>query len=302
MDLEKSDALNELESQFESEQFSATEKDLDATRIYLNEIGNFKLLTAEEEVKYARLVQKGNDVARDKMIRANLRLVVKIARHYLRRGLALLDLIEEGNIGLMRAVVKFDPERGFRFSTYATWWIRQSIERAIMNQNRTIRLPIHILKDINACLQVTYTLSKSSSHEPTSEEIGKALNKSPEDIEKLLKWNERAISMDGQRNNDSEKSLVDSIADEFNLDPMLMLQDSDIVTHVKFWLSRLNEKQQIVIQRRFGIGTEREYTLEEIGEELGLTRERVRQIQMTAMKRLRDILKREGYSLESLLR
>jgi len=302
MDFEKSDALNELECQVESEQFAATAKDLDATRIYLNEIGNFKLLTAEEEVKYARLVQTGNATARDKMIKANLRLVVKIARHYLGRGLALLDLIEEGNIGLMRAVVKFDPERGFRFSTYATWWIRQSIERAIMNQNRTIRLPIHILKEINACLQVAYTLSNTLTHEPTAEDIGKVLNKKPEDIERLFKWNERAISMEGQRNNDSEKSLVDSIADELNLDPMLMLQDSDIITHVKLWLSRLNEKQQIVIQRRFGIGTEREYTLEEIGEELGLTRERVRQIQMTAMKRLHDLLQREGYSLESLLR
>ena len=303
MDFEKSDALNELETQVESEQFTATTKELDATRIYLKEIGNFNLLTAEEEVKYSRLVQKDNKAARDKMIRSNLRLVVKISRHYIGRGLALLDLIEEGNIGLMRAVEKFDPERGFRFSTYATWWIRQSVERAIMNQNRTIRLPIHVLKEINICLQTGHTLSHTLDHEPNSEDIGKALNKNPEDVEKLLKWNERAISMDGQRtNNDSEKSLVDSIPDEFNLDPILMLQDSDVVVHVKLWLSRLNEKQQIVIQRRFGIGIEREYTLEEIGEELGLTRERVRQIQMTAMKRLRDILQREGFSLDSLLR
>ncbi|MFK5969162.1 MAG: RNA polymerase sigma factor RpoS [Candidatus Marithrix sp.] len=302
MDFEKSDALNELECQVETEQFAATTKDLDATRIYLKEIGNFNLLTAEEEIKYARLIQKGNPAARDRMIKANLRLVVKISRHYIGRGLALLDLIEEGNIGLMRAVEKFDPERGFRFSTYATWWIRQSVERAIMNQNRTIRLPIHVLKEINVCLQTRYTLSHTLDHEPNSEDIGKALNKNPEDIEKLFKWNERAISMDVQRTNDSEKSLVDSIPDEFNLDPMLLLQDSDIVVHVKLWLSRLNEKQQIVIQRRFGIGTEREYTLEEIGEELGLTRERVRQIQMTAMKRLRDLLQREGFSLDSLLR
>ncbi|MBE9562416.1 MAG: RNA polymerase sigma factor RpoS [Proteobacteria bacterium] len=300
MELEKSDALNELEHQVESEQFSAVTKDLDATRIYLREIGNFKLLTAEEEIKYARLIQEGNSAARDKMIGSNLRLVVKIARHYLHRGLALLDLIEEGNIGLMRAVDKFDPERGFRFSTYATWWIRQSIERSIMNQNRTIRLPIHVLKEVNACLQTSHTLSVTLGHEPTVEEIGKALNKKPEDIEKLFKWNERAISIDGH--NDSEKSIIDSIPDELNLDPMLILQDSDVIKHVKEWLSRLNDKQKIVIQRRFGIGSEREYTLEEIGEELGLTRERVRQIQMTAMSRLRDLLKREGFSLENLLR
>ncbi len=302
MDFEKSDALNELECQVETEQFAATTRDLDATRIYLKEIGNFNLLTAEEEIKYSRLIQKGNKSARDRMIKSNLRLVVKIARHYIGRGLALLDLIEEGNIGLMRAVEKFDPERGFRFSTYGTWWIRQSVERAIMNQNRTIRLPIHVLKEINVCLQTSYTLSNTLDHEPTSEDIGKALDKNPEDIDKLFKWNERAISMDVQRANDSEKSLVDSIPDEFNLDPMLMLQDSDVVDHVKLWLSRLNEKQQIVIQRRFGIGTEKEYTLEEIGEELGLTRERVRQIQMTAMKRLHDLLQREGFSLDNLLR
>ncbi|MDM8566997.1 RNA polymerase sigma factor RpoS [Candidatus Halobeggiatoa sp. HSG11] len=302
MDFEKSDALNELEHQVESEQFAAAAKDLDATRIYLKEIGNSKLLTAEEEIKYARLIQKGNSIARNKMISANLRLVVKIARHYLGRGLALLDLIEEGNIGLMRAVDKFDPERGFRFSTYATWWIRQSIERAIMNQNRTIRLPIHVLKEINACLQAAHTLSINLGREATTEDIGKALDKKPADIEKLFKWNERAISMDGQRTNDSEKSIVDNIPDEFNLDPMLMLQDSDVMKHIKSLLSRLSDKQNIVIQRRFGIGSEREYTLEEIGEELGLTRERVRQIQMTAMKRLRDLLKREGFSLESLLR
>ncbi|MCK5876981.1 MAG: sigma-70 family RNA polymerase sigma factor, partial [Candidatus Marithrix sp.] len=181
-----------------------------------------------------------------------------------------------------------------------TWWIRQSIERSIMNQNRTIRLPIHVSKEINLCLQVAHTLSISLGREPTAEDIGKALGKKTAEVEKLFKWNERAISMDGQR--DSEKSLADNIPDEFNLDPMLMLQDTDAVEHIKLWLERLNDKQQAVIKKRFGIGSEREYTLEEIGGELGLTRERVRQIQITAMKRLHDLLQREGYSLESFLR
>lgn len=275
-------------------------EDLDATRLYLNEIGCSKLLTAEEEIELARRIQKGDEIARNRMIESNLRLVVKIARNYINRGLALLDLIEEGNLGLMRAVTKFDPEKGFRFSTYGTWWIRQSIERAIMNQNRTIRLPIHVLKEINICLRTSHTLSQTLNHEPTTEEVATKLNKSPEDIKKLLGLNERVVSMDSPRMNDFDKALIDSIPDELNPDPMLILQDSDLAKCLRLWLSQLTEKQRIVIERRFGIGEE-EATLEEIGIELDLTRERVRQIQMVALKTLREILEREGFSLESLL-
>ncbi|MEK8016819.1 MAG: RNA polymerase sigma factor RpoS [Candidatus Parabeggiatoa sp.] len=280
---------------------NTTDEELDATRLYLNEIGRSKLLTAEEEIKYARRALSGDDAARNRMIEANLRLVVKIARNYMNRGLALLDLIEEGNLGLMRAVTKFDPEKGFRFSTYATWWIRQTIERAIMNQNRTIRLPIHVLKEINQCLRAFYTLSQTLDHEPTSEDVALLLDKPKEEVKKRLGLNERVISMDSPRIKDSEKTIIDSIPDELNPDPMLILQDSDLTKYLNLWLSQLSEKQRLVIERRFGVGNGEEATLEEIGLEMGLTRERVRQIQMTAIKHLREIIEREGHSLESLL-
>jgi len=275
-------------------------EDLDATRLYLNEIGNTKLLTAEEEIEYARRAQQGDEKARHKMIEANLRLVVKIARNYLNRGLALLDLIEEGNLGLMRAVNKFDPEKGFRFSTYATWWIRQTIERAIMNQNRTIRLPIHVLKEINQCLRAIHTLSQTLDHQPTYQEIADTLKKSKEEVKKLLGLNERVVSMDSPRISHSEKALIDNIPDELNPDPMLIIENSDIIQYLHLWLSQLSDKQRRVIARRFGIGNDEDATLEEIGLELDLTRERVRQIQITALARLREILEREGFSLESL--
>ncbi|HAI68809.1 MAG TPA: RNA polymerase sigma factor RpoS [Gammaproteobacteria bacterium] len=280
---------------------NTTDEELDATRLYLNEIGRSKLLTAEEEIKYARRALSGDEAARNRMIEANLRLVVKIARNYMNRGLALLDLIEEGNLGLMRAVTKFDPEKGFRFSTYATWWIRQTIERAIMNQNRTIRLPIHVLKEINQCLRAFYTLSQTLDHEPTSEDVALLLDKPKEEVKKRLGLNERVISMDSPRIKDSEKTIIDSIPDELNPDPMLILQDSDLTKYLNLWLSQLSEKQRLVIERRFGVGNGEEATLEEIGLEMGLTRERVRQIQMTAIKHLREIIEREGHSLESLL-
>jgi RNA polymerase nonessential primary-like sigma factor len=292
--------MDELELELIPQTNIATEV-FDATRLYLNEIGLSKLLTAEEEVKYARRVQQGNEKARHRMIEANLRLVVKIARNYLNRGLTLLDLIEEGNIGLMRAVEKFDPEKGFRFSTYATWWIKQTIARAIMNQNRTIRLPIHVLKDINTCLRTFRTLSQTLDHDPTSKEVAQQLEKSPEEIEKLLLLNERVTSMDSPRLNTSDNTLIDTIPDEFNPDPLLLLQDFDQIKQLELWLSQLNDRQRIVIERRFGIGNGEEATLEEVGKELNLTRERVRQIQISALKRLREIIKHQEISVDSVL-
>jgi RNA polymerase nonessential primary-like sigma factor len=288
------------ESELEPQTHFTRREDLDATRLYLNEIGKSKLLTAEEEIKYARRAQQGDEAARHRMIEGNLRLVVKIARNYMNRGLALLDLIEEGNLGLMRAVNKFDPEKGFRFSTYATWWIRQTIERAIMNQNRTIRLPIHVLKEINQCLRANHVLSQTLDHEPTKDEIAKELKKSKQEVEKLLEVNERVISMDSPWMSYSEKSLIDNIPDELNPDPRLILEDTDIIKSLHLWLSQLTEKQRLVIERRFGIGDGEDATLEEIGAELQLTRERVRQIQITAIERLKEILEREGFSMESL--
>ncbi len=275
---------------------------IDATRLYLGEIGFSPLLTAEEEVFYARKIQKGDESARKKMIESNLRLVVKIARRYLNRGLALLDLIEEGNLGLIKAVEKFDPERGFRFSTYATWWIRQTIERAIMNQTRTIRLPIHVVKEINIYLRAARYLAQTLDHEPTPEEIAQLLDKSIAEVKRMLGLNERVTSVDVPLGRDADKSLLDAIPDENNLDPAALLQDNDVRVNIDLWLSQLNDKQREVVERRFGLHGHDVATLEEVGNIIGVTRERVRQIQIEALKRLREILESEGFSGDALLK
>lgn len=282
--------------------FESGESDFDATRLYLNEIGESKLLTAEEEVYFARLAQRGDNAARQRMIVSNLRLVVKIARRYLNRGLPLLDLIEEGNLGLIRAVEKFDPDRGFRFSTYATWWIRQTIERAIMNQTRTVRLPIHVVKEINVYLKAARKLAQTLDHEPTSEDIANLLDKPIEDVKRMLGLNERIASVDTPYSKDADKPLVDMLQDEAADDPADRIQDSDIQTNLEHWLTKLNDKQREVVERRFGLHGYEYSTLESVAQELGVTRERVRQIQMDALKRLRDILEKEGFSIESFFK
>lgn len=279
-----------------------SEGELDATRMYLNEIGFSSLLTPKEEVYYSRRSLKGDMEARRVMIVSNLRLVVKIARRYLNRGLALLDLIEEGNLGLIRAVEKFDPERGFRFSTYATWWIRQTIERGLMNQTRTIRLPIHVVKEINIYLRAARHLAQTLDHEPSAEDIAVMLDKPISDVKRMLGLNERVTSVDVPVIKDTDKSLLDAIPDEQNVDPATLLQDSDIRANVEEWLNQLNDKQREVVERRFGLGGRDVATLEEVGNALGVTRERVRQIQMEALKRLREILERDGYSIDVLLK
>ena len=275
-------------------------KNLDATQLYLGEIGFSPLLTAEEEVYFARRSLKGCDASRKRMIVSNLRLVVKIARRYNNRGLALLDLIEEGNLGLIRAVEKFDPERGFRFSTYATWWIRQTIERAIMNQTRTIRLPIHVVKELNVYLRAARELSQKLDHEPTAEEIASALDKPVEDVTKMLRLNERITSVDTPIGGENDKALLDILADEKEFGPEENLQDNDIKSNIVGWLQELNPKQREVLARRFGLLGYEPSTLEDVGAEIGLTRERVRQIQVEALRRLRDMLGHQGLSLESL--
>ena len=277
-----------------------TQGDLDATRIYLSEIGFSPLLTAEEEVYFSRKSLKGDEAARKRMIESNLRLVVKIARRYMNRGLALLDLIEEGNLGLIRAVEKFDPEKGFRFSTYATWWIRQTVERALMNQTRTVRLPIHVVKEINIYLRAARKLSQTLDREPNSEDVAKMLDKPIEDVKRMLGLNERITSVDVPTGHDSDKSLLDTIPDEQNIDPSLLLQNSDVQRHIDTWLSQLTDKQCAVVESRFGLHGREVATLEEIGNVLGVTRERVRQIQIEAIRRLRKILEREGFSLDNL--
>ena len=273
---------------------------LDATRLYLSEIGYSPLLSAEEEVYYGRLALRGDESARRRMIESNLRLVVKIARKYINRGLPLLDLIEEGNLGLIHAVEKFDPERGFRFSTYATWWIRQTIERAIMNQTRTIRLPIHVIKELNLYLRAARKLAHELDRDATAEEIATEMDSSPEEVKRLLGLNERVTSVDTPISRDGERLLLDAIPDENNTDPSRLLQDADMQTIIEKWLGRLNDKQRQVVEQRFGLNGREKGTLEDVGNAIGVTRERVRQIQMDALKRLRQILESEGLSEESL--
>ena len=273
---------------------------LDATRIYLSEIGYSPLLSAEEEVYFGRLALRGDESARRRMIESNLRLVVKIARKYINRGLPLLDLIEEGNLGLIHAVEKFDPERGFRFSTYATWWIRQTIERAIMNQTRTIRLPIHVIKELNLYLRAARKLSNQLDRDATAEEIAALMDKTPEEVKRILGLNERVASVDSPINRDGDRLLLDAIPDENNTDPSRMLQDADMQAVIDKWLSRLNDKQRQVVEQRFGLNGQEKGTLEDVGNAIGVTRERVRQIQMDALKRLRQILEAEGLSEDSL--
>jgi len=295
----------EVDKEPEEKRFTAgavPASQMDATRLYLSEIGFSPLLTAEEEVKYSRLALKGDEASRAKMIECNLRLVVKIARRYLNRGLALLDLIEEGNLGLIRAVEKFDPERGFRFSTYATWWIRQTIERAIMNQTRTIRLPIHVVKEINIYLRAARHLAQTLDHEPSPEEIAEMLDKPIADVKRMLGLNERIASVDSPLSRDAETTLLDAIPDESNTDPVLLLQDDDVKANIENWLDQLSDKQCEVVARRFGLRGYDVSTLEEVGNSIGVTRERVRQIQIEALRKLRDILESEGYSVEALFK
>jgi RNA polymerase nonessential primary-like sigma factor len=276
------------------------EKSLDATQLYLNEIGFSPLLSADEEKHFARLARSGDEAGRKRMIESNLRLVVKISRRYINRGLTLLDLIEEGNLGLIRAVEKFDPERGFRFSTYATWWIRQTIERAIMNQTRTIRLPIHVVKELNVYLRAARELTQKLDHEPSPEEIADMLDKPVADIERLLGLNERVTSVDVPVGPDTDRMVLDTIADTRVSDPSQLLQDSDIKESISQWLEELSDKQREVVSRRFGLRGYESSTLEEVGREIGLTRERVRQIQVEALKRLRVIMETQGLSGDSL--
>ena len=278
----------------------ATRKEMDATRLYLKEIEFSELLTADEEKMYSRQAQAGCEASRKKMIECNLRLVVKISRRYMNRGLALLDLIEEGNLGLFHSVERFDPERGFRFSTYATWWIRQTIERALMNQTRTIRLPIHIVKEMNVYIKAERRLQQTLDRDPSPEDIAQLTDRPVADVKRLLGLRDRVSSVDVAIGKDGERPLLDIIQDENNPDPSNILQDQRVNAHINDWLAKLEIKQREVLVRRFGLHGHDKSTLEEVGRELGVTRERVRQIQMEALKRLRRILESSGYSADNL--
>jgi RNA polymerase nonessential primary-like sigma factor len=273
----------------------------DVTQLYLSEIGAKPLLTPEEELVTTRLVRTGDFAARQRMIEHNLRLVVNIAKHYLNRGIPLLDLIEEGNLGLIHALEKFDPERGFRFSTYATWWIRQSIERGIMNQSRTIRLPVHIVKEINVVLRAMRHLESADKRDSTVERIAALIDRSVEDVRRTLSLNEHIASLDAPLDIDPGHTIAEVIADDGGSDPEALLQSSEVGTLVDGWLDQLTERQRSVIERRYGLNGEDLATLDVIAHELGLTRERVRQIQMEGLDCLRKIIKRGNISRDSLL-
>ncbi len=271
---------------------------LDATRIYLSEIGISPLLTADEEKKLSRRAQLGDESARQRMIESNLRLVVKIARRYLHRGMPLLDLVEEGNLGLIHAVGKFDPERGFRFSTYATWWIRQTIERAIMNQSGAIRLPIHVIKDINSCLRAIRILRHQNGAEPDAAAIADYTQREVDEVERLLALHNRvSVAVD----NVVDESGLETLRARRELEPPNCAQRDIVAKIVDRWVRTLEDKQRAVVDRRFGLhGCQRE-TLDQIGEEIGVTRERVRQIQQDALKKLRTLMENEGISGDVVL-
>ncbi|MEO8740758.1 MAG: RNA polymerase sigma factor RpoS [Casimicrobiaceae bacterium] len=277
----------------------------DVTQIYLNEIGQSPLLTAEEELGYARATREGDFPARQKMIEHNLRLVVSIAKHYLNRGLTLADLIEEGNLGLIHALEKFDPERGFRFSTYATWWIRQSIERAIMNQSRTVRLPAHVVKELNVVLRALRHLEThgllGQDREPTLDDVAHLLGKPVEKVRKVLGYNEHITSLDAPIDSDAGSSVGDQLADEVTPSPELLLHNTEIEAWVKQWLDELSDRHREVIERRYGLNGQEVATLEQLARAMKVTRERVRQIQAEALDKLRTRLRRRGLSREALL-
>ena len=285
----------------EPAQYAEPEFLSDVTQIYLNEIGANPLLTAEQELAYARRARGGDAAARQKMIEHNLRLVVNIAKHYLNRGMPLLDLVEEGNLGLIHALDKFDPERGFRFSTYATWWIRQNIERAIMNQSRTIRLPVHVVKELNAVLRTMRNLEASGARESGIEEIAQLLDKPVEEVRQVLALNEHVASLDAPLEIDPSLSIGESIADDSAAPPDMQIHAAEVEHLVTEWIGMLGDKQRQVIESRYGLNGREVATLEELAERLSLTRERVRQIQIEALAQLRRILKRRGVSKDVLL-
>ena len=273
----------------------------DVTQIYLNEIGANPLLTPEQELAFSRRARQGDETARQKMIEHNLRLVVNIAKHYLNRGMPLLDLVEEGNLGLIHALDKFDPERGFRFSTYATWWIRQNIERAIMNQSRTIRLPVHVVKEINLVLRAIRHLDSAANRETSVERIAALIDRPVADVRRILQLNEHIASLDAPLEIDPSHTIGEAIADESAVNPETLLQSSETDSLLDDWLGQLTARQRQVIERRYGLNGADVSTLDVLASELGLTRERVRQIQVEALDRLRKIVKRGGIARDALL-
>lgn len=273
---------------------------VDATQLYLREIGFQPLLTAQQEVTFGQRARAGDAASRRRMIESNLRLVVKIARRYLNRGMSLLDLIEEGNLGLIHAVEKFDPDKGFRFSTYATWWIRQNIERGLMNQTRTIRLPVHIVKDINSLVKIKQSLARDQRKPPSFEEVAAAAHRDVTEVKRLLTAEEKIVPADAPLTPDSDTSLLETLGDHMAKEPGRVLQHQQLLGRMQHWLEELPDRHREVIARRFGLHGHTSDTLENVGLEIGLTRERVRQIQIDGLHKLLNIIRREGLTSELL--
>jgi len=280
----------------------AKKRSVDPMTIYMREISYYKLLTAAEEITISRRIAKGDEDARQHMINANLRLVVKIARRYMNRNLPLADLIEEGNIGLMRAVEKFDDAHGCRFSTYATWWIRQSVERAIMNQGRTIRLPVHVGKEFNSLLRTSNHLRSTLGREPSESEIAVHMGKTPERVQTLLSATVHTESADTTLHNDGDFTLYDITEDPAAKEPGDVLDISTRDHMLRDWLMKLGRKEQEVVRLRYGLACDDDpWTLEAIGQHMGVTRERIRQIQVVALKKLRTLMDADHIRFEEIV-
>ena len=260
----------------------------DSVRLYLREIGKIPLLKKDEELALAQRVVAGDKKAKDQMAEANMRLVVSIAKRYVGRGLDLLDLIQEGNTGLLRAVEKFDPDKGFKFSTYATWWIRQAITRAIADQARVIRIPVHMFETINKLLRTQRRLTQELNREPTNEEIAKAMEMEVAKVEHIMKIKQDIHSLDASVRDDEEDSVLgDFIEDEDTVTPEESATGSLLKEHVKDMLNGLTEREQKILKLRFGLEDGKSHTLEEVGQEFSVTRERIRQIEAKALAKLR---------------
>ncbi len=305
--LPEDDAVEELEAATvridEFRTLLESELATDTTQYYLTRIGTRPLLTPEQELHYATLAKQSDFQARQVMIEHNLRLVVSIAKHYLNRGVVLLDLIEEGNLGLMHAIGKFEPERGFRFSTYATWWIRQSIERAIMNQGRTIRLPVHRIRELNLVLRAKYHLEArmTGPRDARLDDIAHLVERSVDEVRQILGLADHVCSLDTPLDGDPNSTLIDLLTDGDSDGPDARAEQQEMVSLLRRWIDTIPIKQRMVILRRFGLDHGTPATLEELAEEMGVTRERVRQIQQDGLVRLKRAMTARGVGKDALL-
>nr|WP_320050772.1 sigma-70 family RNA polymerase sigma factor [uncultured Desulfuromonas sp.] len=266
----------------------------DAIKYYLQDIQKSKLLTADEERALATRVEQGDDQARAKMIESNLRLVVKIAKRYMNRGLPFLDLIEEGNMGLIKAVERFQVDKECRFSTYATWWIRQSIERALVNQSRTIRLPVHVSDNVNRMLKATKEVLKKLNHEPSEEEIAEAMGAPVDEVRRLQQLVKKTYSIEHPLGENDNYSLMDTLEDSSVVNPAELLENQDQYEFVNKWLGSLKENEREILMLRFGLNDCEPETLDTIGKRYGVTRERIRQIEAKSIDKLRRMMREEA--------